>query len=112
MVFENKSEPIDSDRYRVEVHFSPGVKSRKRLLKGEPISENVSLTKLKKMSLIDTPLTGGGGNNSQPLRRRSAQSSAAAGGIAYVHVHVHVHIHVHVHVHVHIHVYVHMHSWS
>uniref|UniRef100_A0A1X7UU03 Inositol hexakisphosphate and diphosphoinositol-pentakisphosphate kinase n=1 Tax=Amphimedon queenslandica TaxID=400682 RepID=A0A1X7UU03_AMPQE len=80
MVFENKTEPIDSYRYRVEVHFSPGVKSRKRLLKGEPISENVSLTKLKKMPLVDTPSTGGGGNNSQPLRRRSAQSSSAAAG--------------------------------
>ena len=86
MVFENKSEPIDSDRYKVEVHFSPGVKSRKRLLKGEPISENVSLTKLKKMSLTDVLLAGGGGggNNSQPLRRRSAQSTAGGTALLYM----------------------------
>lgn len=77
MVFENKSEPLESEnRYTVEIHFSPGVKSRNKLLKGEPISENVTISKLKKVSLADLSLAPSGNNSSQ-LRRRSANQVSA-----------------------------------
>ncbi len=45
MLFEDVSQPEEScSRYRVDLHFSPGVKGREELLKGGPSTSNSKLS--------------------------------------------------------------------